>query len=229
MQDLQVVVATDGTVTADWSFNDDGALSAAVWADQEPPDGTWNTPSAISPPIADDDGGVTLVDPAGDVDVLAALFNGTAFPVWSMVNDGGGPVLEGLAVPARGTVGVPVDFAVTPLDAWSAIFATHWSFGDGTTATDESVSHVYTAPGTYTLTTSSSDILGNTTSQSSTIAITPAPTTSVPPASTPTSRLTLRVTQAHRRWREPTHSAEPRVAPLDTHFGLTVTKPPASP
>ena len=224
MQDLQAVVATDGTVTADWSFNDDGALSAAVWADQDPPDGTWNTPNAISPPIADDSGGVTLVDPAGDVDVLAVLFNGTAYPVWSMVNDGGGPVLEGLVVPARGTVGVPVDFAVTPLDAWSAIFATHWSFGDGTTATDESVSHAYTAPGTYTLTTSSSDILGNTTSQSSTIVITPAPTTSIPPASTPTSRLTLRVTQAHRRWREPTRWAAPRVAPVDTHFGLTVNE-----
>jgi hypothetical protein len=95
------------------------------------------------------------VDPSGDVDVLASLFSGTAFPVWSMINDAGGPALDGLVVPARGTVGVPVDFAVTPLDAWSAIFATHWSFGDGATATDESVSHVYTAPGTDTVATSS--------------------------------------------------------------------------
>jgi hypothetical protein len=229
----QVVVAADGTVTADWGLNTGGSDSGAVWAVQQPPGGTWNPPTAISPPIVRDFGGVTLVDPAGDVDVLASLFSDSAYPVWSAVDDVGGPALDGLAVPASGTVGVPVDFAVTPVDAWSAIFATHWSFGDGTTATDESVSHVYAAPGTYTVGTSSSDILGNTTSQSSTIVIAPAAKTGTgtptppnpnPTGPTPTNRLTLRVTQAHGRWRESTRAvAHPRV-PVDTRFGLTVNQ-----
>jgi PKD domain-containing protein len=223
----QVVVGTDGTVTADWGVNDQSG-SGAVWAVRESPAGTWDTPVAISQPIQNDFGGVTVIDPSGDVDVLANLFSGSGFPVWSIVDDAGGPALDGLAVPARGTVGVPVDFAVAPLDAWSAISATHWNFGDGTTATDESVSHVYSKPGTYTVGTSSSDILGNTTSQSSRIAIAAASATgtgpSPPTKRTAARRLTLRVTQAHRRWREATLTAASRHLPAGTRFGLVVNQ-----
>jgi PKD domain len=227
MSSPQVVVGDDGTVTADWGVND-GSGSGAVWAVEESPGGTWNTPVAISQPINRDSGGVTVIDPSGDVDVLANLFSGSEFPVWSIVDDAAGPALNGLAVPSSGTVGVPIDFAVTPLDAWSAISATHWSFGDGTTATDESVSHAYANPGTYTVATSSSDILGNTTSQSSNIVIAPAPATktgpSPPTKRTAKTRLTLRVTQAHRRWREATLTAASRHLPAGTRFGLTVNQ-----
>ncbi len=164
MEEPAIVVGVDGTVTADWAIHDD-SRSGAVWAVRESPAGTWNTPVAISQPIQNDGGGVTVIDPSGDVDILANLFSGSGFPVWSIVDDAGGPALDGLAVPARGTVGVPIDFAVTPIDAWSAISSTHWSFGDGSAATDESVSHVYAKAGTYTIGTSSSDIIGNTTTQ----------------------------------------------------------------
>jgi hypothetical protein len=150
------------------------------------------------------------------------LFSGTAYPVWSMINDAGGPALDGLAVPASGTVGVPVDFAVSPLDAWSAIQSTRWSFGDGTTAIDELVSHVYTTPGTYNVTASSSDVLGNTSSQHSTIVIAAAPATRTP--AVPITPLTLHVSQAHRRWRERTRRAAPRRAPVNTYFSVTVNK-----
>ena len=183
---------------------------------------------AISQPIKNDGGGVTVIDPSGDVDVLANLFSGSGFPVWSIVDDAGGPALDGLAVPARGTVGVPIDFAVTPIDAWSAISSTHWSFGDGSAATDESVSHVYAKAGTYTIGTSSSDIIGNTTTQDSKIVIAAAPATGTgprpPTKRTTTTRLTLRVTQAHRRWREATLTAGSRDLPAGTRFGLTVNQ-----
>jgi hypothetical protein len=152
------------------------------------------------------------------------LFSGSGFPVWSIVDDSGGPLLDGLAVPASGTVGVPVSFAVTPVDAWSAILVTNWNFGDGTAATDESVSHVYTAPGAYTVVTSSSDVLGHVTSQSSRIVIGPAPVTGSTPTSPTPTRLTLRVTQAHPHWREATRSSAARGAPVDTRFGVTVNQ-----
>jgi hypothetical protein len=222
MESPQVVVGTDGAVTADWAV-DDGNGAGAVWTARESPAGTWNPPVTISQPIKSDAGGATIIDPAGDVDVLANLFNGSGFPVWSIVEDAGGPALDGLAVPARGTVGVPVDFAVTPLDAWSAISATHWTFGDGTTATDELVSHVYTKPGTYMVGTSSSDILGNTTSQSSKIVIAAAPGGGTGPTP-PTKPLALRVTQAHRRWREAGLIHARRRLPVGTRFGLTVNQ-----
>lgn len=224
----QVVVAPDGTITADWAVDDDGADTGAVWAVGEPPDGTWHTAATISQPIQSDEGGVTLVDPTGDVDVFAVLFSGSGFPVWSIIDDAGGPLLDRLAVPASGTIGVPISFAVTPVDAWSAILVTNWNFGDGTAATDESVSHVYTAPGAYTVVTSSSDVLGHVTSQSSTIVIGPAPVTGsgtpTSPGPKPRTRLTLRVTQAHPRWREATRASAARGTAVDTRFGVTVNQ-----
>jgi hypothetical protein len=157
--------------------------------------------------------------------VLQADSSAPAYPVWSMIDDAGGPALDELAVPAGGTVGVPVDFSATPLDAWSAIVATHWSFGDGTTATDESVSHAYAAPGTYTVGTSSGDILGNTTSRNSTIVIAPAGGTGTGSSTSPTGptpRLTLRITEAHRRRRDATRPTPPGRVPVGTRFAVTV-------
>jgi hypothetical protein len=222
MESPQVVVGADGTVTTDWAVHD-GNGSGAVWTARESPAGAWNTPVTISQSFQSDAGGATVIDPAGDVDVLANLFDGSGFPVWSIVEDAGGPALDGLKVPARGTVGATVDFAVTPLDAWSAISATHWNFGDGTTATDELVSHVYAKPGTYAVGTSSSDILGNTTSENSKIVIAAAAGTGTGPTP-PTKPLALAVTQAHRRWREAKLVHARRRLPVGTRFGLTVNQ-----
>ena len=47
MQNPQVVVGVDGTVTADWGVNDQSG-SGAVWAVRESPGRTWDTPVAIS-------------------------------------------------------------------------------------------------------------------------------------------------------------------------------------
>ena len=219
----QVVIGTDNTVTADWAVND-GNGAGAVWAARESPAGVWNTPVTISQSFKSDAGGATVIDPAGDVDVLANLFNGSGFPVWSIVEDAGGPALDGLKVPPRGTVGATVNFAVAPVDAWSAISTTHWTFGDGTAATDELVSHVYTRPGTYTVGTSSSDVLGNTTSQSSKIVIAAAPGGATGPTP-PTEPLTLRVTQAHRRWRRRSSSPRATASPSALASAWPLTRP----
>ena len=180
-------------------------------------------------PIQNDGGGVTVIDPSGDVDILANLFSGSGFPVWSIVDDAGGPALDGLAVPARGTVGVPIDFAVTPIDAWSAISSTHWSFGDGSAATDESVSHVYAKAGTYTIGTSSSDILGQHGEpdlEDRDRCCPPTGTGPSPPTKrTAATRLTLRV-PLRRTAAGGRRSSPPRRVhlPAGTRFGLAVNQ-----
>ncbi len=50
-----------------------------------------------------------------------------------------------------------------------------WNFGDGSTATGSSAIHIYTAPGTYTVTTTLTDPSGQQTAQTSTIVIKPTP------------------------------------------------------
>jgi len=89
-----------------------------------------------------------------------------------------------LSIPTSGIAGKPLAFSVSPLDVWSALGATSWTFGDGATANGTSVTHTYAAAGIYHVTLTSADVLGNTTSTSPTITIAPAPTAMQPPAPT---------------------------------------------
>lgn len=84
-----------------------------------------------------------------------------------------GPLLEGLSIPHSATAGEPAYFSVSPLAVWSTLGETRWSFGDGSSATGTSVTHTYANPGTYTVTVTSEDAFGNTTSESQSITVAP--------------------------------------------------------
>jgi hypothetical protein len=74
-----------------------------------------------------------------------------------------GPLLDTVSFPAQRSTGALVDFQVAPRDALSPIAgAAIWDFGDGL-ATGNKVTHIFQAAGTYTITVSASDALGNTT------------------------------------------------------------------
>jgi hypothetical protein len=68
------------------------------------------------------------------------------------------------------------------LDVWSSVASTRWDFGDGTAADGKSVSHGYSAPGSYEVTVSSTDSLNNVSSEKRTVAITAAPAGAPSPA-----------------------------------------------
>jgi chitodextrinase len=61
---------------------------------------------------------------------------------------------------------------VLPVDAWSRVTGTRWSFGDGTSARGAWVEHVYSAPGRYTVRVTSVDALGLRTTASQSILVT---------------------------------------------------------
>ena len=63
--------------------------------------------------------------------------------------DFAGPQLRGLSIQATGTAGRPVSFGVSPLDVFSGVSSTRWSFGDGQSASGTAVSHTYANAGTY--------------------------------------------------------------------------------
>jgi hypothetical protein len=91
--------------------------------------------------------------------------------------DGSSPALEGASIPATGQTERPLTFAVSPLAVTTALGQTSWSFGDGSQPTvGTSVTHVFTAPGSYRVTVTTADVLGNTTSASSTVVVTSPPT-----------------------------------------------------
>jgi hypothetical protein len=168
----QVAFDGQGDALAAW---DSG--SGAVQAAFKPASGAWQAPVDIG------SGGGPQIAFDGQGDVLAAWTDegGIQAVGYAAV----GPALNGLSMPTNGTVGQPVTFSVSPLDVWSASGETSWSFGDGTTANGTSVTHTYTAAGTYEVTLHSTDTLGNVTSTVGKITV--APPTATPTPSPPTS------------------------------------------
>jgi hypothetical protein len=248
---------------------DPAGQALAIWGDFRPaqnfpmyqaavrtPSGAWQaTPTDLTgadegsyytPAVVEDEAGDGLVG----WDVLPAS---GPFSAHVEAYDATGPVMSGLSIPATGTVGVPVAFAVSPLDAWSAVSATQWSFGDGASAIDQTVSHTYTQPGTYTVSVTAADILGNPSTGKGTITIEPAG--SAPPGAGaggggsgagasggsaagagagPTesaTALTLsHVSQSRRRWRDGHARASlasarhPKPTPVGTRFAFTLNQ-----
>jgi hypothetical protein len=88
------------------------------------------------------------------------------------------PTLEAISGPASVSVGAGASFSVTaPFDIWSPPVFVSWSFGDGAGASGLSATHAYAAPGSYTITATATDTLGNASVQSAHIVV------NAPPAS----------------------------------------------
>ncbi len=164
----------------DVAFDDQGDAIAAwsgtngIEASFKPAGEDWQAPVDIGhgggPQVAFDEQGDAVAAWVGEHGVEAAGYAAT------------GPSLNNVSIPTEGTVGQPLTFSVSPFDVWSIGGETIWSFGDGTSASGASVTHTYTAPGTYEVTLRSADTLGNVTSTVDKITIAPA---SAPPTPTP--------------------------------------------
>ncbi len=161
-----------GDVIAAWSGTN--GIEAAF----KPAGGAWQAPVDLghgaAPQVAFDEQGDALAAWVGEHGVEVAGYAAT------------GPALNNVSIPSEGSVGQPLAFSVSPFDVWSVLGETSWSFGDGASASGTSVTHTYTAAGTYEVTLHSVDTLGNVTSTSGKVTIAPASTTA-PSGSEPTS------------------------------------------
>jgi hypothetical protein len=125
----------------------------------------------------------TLVD---DQQGSVAAFYTQGRQLRAAAYDGGPPILLGAGVPTTAAAGQPVSFSASFVDLWSGLGGGQptWSFGDGSaTASGANVSHTFAAPGTYTITLSAADALGNATSSTYTIMVRALP--GIPPAPGP--------------------------------------------
>ena len=163
--------------------------------------GSWQTPVNLSEAGQHAGEPQVAVDAQGDAVAAWPRSYGTNEVVQAAGYDAAGPLLNGLLIPTSGSAGQPLTFSVSPLDVWSALGATSWSFGDGAAATGTSVMHTYPAAGIYHVTLASSDVLGNASSASRAITITPAAAIPPPRRITPAPTIT-RVAQSHSTWRE---------------------------
>jgi hypothetical protein len=133
----------------------------------------WQTPVSVSAPGKEAKEPQVALDAQGNAAAVFSRFDGAFFIAEAAGFDAAGPLLNALTIPTAGAVGQPLAFSVSPLDVFSALGATSWSFGDGTSQAGPSVSHVYGASGTYTVAVTSADVLGNVSSASAALSITP--------------------------------------------------------
>jgi hypothetical protein len=178
--DPQVAFDAQGSAVAVWDRSNgtnkivQGAVRAAGGVWRAPVDLSGVGQNASDPQVA--------FDAQGNAVAVWERYNGANFIVQGAGYDAAGPLLRALSIPTTGIVGQPLSLSVAPLDVWSGLGATSWSFGDGASASATSVTHAYPAPGSYDVTVTSADALANTTTAKGTITITPAPAPPVAPA-----------------------------------------------
>lgn len=113
------------------------------------------------------------MDAGGDATAVWWRSDGTNAIVQAAGYDADAPTLSGVSIPSSGTVGVPVSFTAKPFDVWP-ISSTSFGFGDGAHAEGSSVSHTYTAPGTYRVTVTAKDAAASAVSASAAITVLPS-------------------------------------------------------
>jgi PKD domain len=215
----ELAVNAEGAAVAAWDqwigneFIVEGSTKPAA-------SGVWQGPVALSATGQSSFIPWIAIDPWGNA-VAAWQVQSPTLGVGAAGYDAG-PMIDRLGVPKTGTVGNPVSFSSSPLAVWSALAITNWSFGDGASTSGISATHVYTAPGIYTVTLSSIDALDNASSASATIAISPAHTT---PALSTTPPALTDVSMINRRFRVSKRAKviAARKAPLGTSFRFTLS------
>jgi hypothetical protein len=139
----------------------------------------WRAAQRVSASVAGQDaaGPQIALDPMGNAVAAwsSRLGTGPHF-LQAAGHDVAGPHLRALGVAEAATAGAPVSVSVSPLDVWSDIGSTEWSFGDGASAVGANASHTYAAPGSYEVTVTSKDTLGHASSAKRTVQVAgPAP------------------------------------------------------
>jgi PKD repeat protein len=198
----------------------DGASEPDSFTDLDSP-GPGTAMNALVPDL---DGGVVAYWTNSQNTLRAAAF------------DGGGPNLLSANVPSVAVSGLPVTMSAGFADLWSGLAGSlDWSFGDGSSATGGQVTHTYAAAGTYTVTVTAQDGLGNETSATYPITVsaavvpTPVPVPGPQPVPGPTPHgVALQLSgvgQSAPSWREAGRRASRhKRQPIGTTFRFTLNQ-----
>ena len=168
----EVTVDASGSATAVWSRSAAGGNNALVAA-RRSLGGAWTAPIDISVdafPVSATD---LTVDAAGDVTTVWRIkVDASTYNIEAAGLDVAGPVVTTFGVPAAGVAGKGVAFAVAATDNWSGVASYAWTFGDAGTAAGPSITHTYAQPGSYPVTLTVTDGVGNTTTRTATTTVT---------------------------------------------------------
>jgi hypothetical protein len=154
-----VAVDPAGTAIAVWSATD--GTPKVIQTSIRPAGGSWSPAGRLSELGRNATEPQVGFDPSGDAVAVWTRDNGSNTVVQGIGYDSVAPLLRGLAIPTAGTVRQPLTFSVAPFDAWSPIGPVRWAFGDGAGEAGSTVGHAFSATGTYLVSVTAADALGN--------------------------------------------------------------------
>ncbi len=169
-------ITTTGVPVVAWSSNANNSADAN--GSHRDAAGDWHP--VLLGSSQDDSVSLGDLDPDGDGNALTAFRHRGG--VFAAGFDGGGPRFTAFSLPS-GTEG-QAPFSAAADDNWSPPVSIAWLFGDGAGAPGASVSHEYSAAGTFTAIATATDAIGNATELSGTVAVTAAPTPTPDPCGT---------------------------------------------
>jgi hypothetical protein len=173
-EEPRVSIDAAGNVVAVWSRTD--STPRVIQSSQRPAGGSWVLKPTLLSELGGNAGEPEVVsDSVGNDLAIWKRDNGANTVIQAIAHDGGSPTLTPIFVPAAGTVRQTLQFAATPFDVWSAVGPPRWDFGDSGNAVGSAVAHSYAQPGTYQVTLSAADALGNPASGTGTVQIYPKP------------------------------------------------------
>ncbi len=163
-----------------------GATSQA-FASVRQPSGAFGAPERLSPDgilvgVYSNVPTATLgIDGQGDAVAAWDAFGSGVQSIGARILDGGAPAFGAVSTPTTATAGQAATFSATATDRFSPIASTTWNFGDGSAAaTGPSVQHTFAAAGSYDVTVTATDAVGNDTSTTRRVTVGAAPVTPGP-------------------------------------------------
>ena len=182
----QVSANADGDVAVVWEQATATAVMASVRPASAGATAAFPAAAELASGASAEAGPAVAVDPAGNAVAAWREDGASTSAVRATAWDAAGPVVSSFTGPASGTAGDLLAFAAATDDVWSPLGAAPaWDFGDGTTDSGASVAHAWSDAGTYTVTMTRADVLGNTTTRTRTVTIAAAPAPPAPPAPPP--------------------------------------------
>ncbi len=217
-----VAVDREGNAVAVWE-GDVGGNRVIQAARRSNETGDWQVPIDLSATTSQARYPKIKLDSRGNAVAVWEQYEGSLGTAQAAGYDVG-PLLNGQSIPSTGTVGQSLSFSASPMGVWSTLGETKWSFGDGSGESGTSVTHTYAAPGNYTVTLSSVDALGNLSSTSTVVTISPARETKVSNNTSPPPMLSgVHLTNKRFRVAKRGTALTARRTPAGTAFHFTMS------
>lgn len=180
----RVAMDAAGNAAAVWTQTIGG--DTIVQASRRPKGGAFGSVDPVSPSTGDAEFPRIAFDNEANIIAAWSYQAPDAHQVAQVsAYDAAAPTLAAVSVPSAGTAGQGVGMAAAATDRWSPV-SLSWNFGDGTTGSSGAVTHAFGAAGAFNVTVTATDGVGNASTATRPIAISPAP---VPPKKRITSKI----------------------------------------